>query len=176
MSLFLVATDTDRWPPLEQWPRLSICPDMGSDGISVINALQHKFGVNVGTVQDAAHGCWGDFQLCLKMAALPPWMLIMLVMFSVLSGPPSKDTRFAQGAASQAEALTDVEPRHVPLFHNLAARLMPEFGQTQLMNETYLARALLEYMECMKENSPWRVRCDKLVLDRCWGFVFKGRT
>ena len=154
------------------WPRLSIAPDMGSDWFSMINALQGRFCFNVDVTYDPSHGVWDDIQHMLKMAGLGPWTILMMVVFNVPSGPWADDARFQQVVTALGSLFDNFRPSEAPLFQHLSTQLIEEMGATAAHDDESPEQIVWNKM---KDNSPWRTKGEKVVMNRFMGFIVKGR-
>ena len=79
-------TEEDRRGPAASWPRLSVSPDQGSDGVSAIAHWLH-LGINVDPAWDFSHGVQNDIWLGLGSAGLGCHIAMALIRINIPNSP-----------------------------------------------------------------------------------------
>lgn len=96
LSHYIVPEDQDRQLAPEQWPRMSVAPDQGGDGVCALNFATRRLRMNIDITFDPSHGLNNDIWLAFGDTGLKAEMLLWLVCFNTAHGPWSEETRFVQ--------------------------------------------------------------------------------
>jgi len=114
LSHFIVPEDRDRQLPPELWPRLSVAPDQGGDGVCALNFATRRLRMNIDITFDPSHGLNNDIWLAFSDVGLRAEMLLWLVCFNVAHGPWSEETRYVQCKQAMQDrfAITSRRPYH----------------------------------------------------------------
>lgn len=73
------------------WPRLSLAPDQGTDGLAALSYLMYDQGINVDYTPDTSHGMWRDVQLSIKRCGHWSFLLLLVSCFNIFHGPFEED-------------------------------------------------------------------------------------
>lgn len=65
----------DHW----SWPRFTVTPDQGPDGLAALYYLRYSQAINVDVIYDMSHGVWRDQELATKEIGQTSWTHLMVV-------------------------------------------------------------------------------------------------
>ena len=160
-------------PPASTWERGSIALDQGSDGVCATNYLLRQVNLALGIVWDLSHGCHRDIIAMLKAVGLWTWAVLMMLSFNVPCGPYTSDQNFKHCKES-ADALYNVEsPKEMPLVRANVSGIIDDLGEPELLAS---ADPDAEVWQRCKDENPWQVRGEKVLMNRFLGFVHKLRS
>lgn len=140
------------------WPKLCMAMDQHSTQLCASAFLLRKGGMNMEVAWDLAIGYWGHELLC-------------MLAYNTPCGPWADDARWHQCCSALESMFARTRPSDSPLFLSALPALAKE---TQL--EGCLASDDPEetiWAE-LQRNSPWRLKGEKVVLNRFMGARRKG--
>lgn len=155
------------------WPRLSLTPDQGSDGVSALCFALHRLGACIDVQFDPSHGVWNDLLGGIKAARLFEHLLLSMLRLNVPVGPWAEDMRFKQGAQGLQELLTYESHDKCPLYQHFLGDMLSELAAADLAGEED-ASALL--WERLRSNNPFSVKGTKVCLGRFMDFLRKSKS
>lgn len=162
----------EREPPLK-WPRLSISPDQGSDGLSAICYMVHHLRCNVDVAFDASHACWNDLLAGIKCAHLYDHLLLSMIRLNVPCGPWSEDMRYKQCVQGVQELLSTEGPGSCPLFQAFLPDMLAEAAGNDLRQHPDPAGAMWRRLA---EENPFSRKGCKVVLGRFMDVLRKSKA
>lgn len=118
----------NRWTSWRTWPHLTICMDLGSDGLSGFMGCERRFHLNLDLAGDPNHHSNRDVINSLKSSKLFSFWLCMLISWNVPFGPNKDDLRFDELRATLRGVLAQPYQENV-LFMAMANRLGDAFSR-----------------------------------------------
>lgn len=123
---FRIPSDLAKAGPPESWPRLSVAPDQGGDGLCAVNFLSRSLGCNVDLTPDMSHGINNDVWQAFQDMGVKPQMLLWLIAFNVPMGPHLSDSRHQEIKLALQDLFRNHEPQETPLFVAMAPAMLSE--------------------------------------------------
>ena len=96
----------------------------------------------------------------------------MMVTWNVPHGPWCEDVRWRQVMQVVAEHFEVEQPHMCPLFHALAPSILRDRGSGSRIGEDGIEEVVWSWLQ---EESPWRIKGDKVSLNRFLGAIQTGR-
>lgn len=154
------------------WPRLSLSPDQGGDGVAAYWFLTRHLKHNIDITYDPSHGVNNDVWLFLDAIHLKSLMLLFLVVFNTPHGPWSEDTRYRQCLSALTESFALHTPEEFPLFMSKLPQILQDGAFKHLQGHENPAEAV--WQQLAREN-PWSRKGSKLVKSRFMAFCRTAR-
>ena len=98
------------WSSWRTWPGVTLCIDLGSDGVCAYHELSRHFDVNVWMFPDQAHSCQRSFIGVLRETKQWELWLLMLVVWNLEFGPRLEESRRAQLRAALGKVYVNLRP------------------------------------------------------------------
>jgi hypothetical protein len=112
--------------PALQWPRLSISPDMGSDGVCAISYWMFALHGNVDVAWDISHGNWDHILNAIRYCGLFEHILNDIIRINVPVGPWKEDVRYKQALQCLDEMFKYGSPRTNEVFVEMGLEMLVE--------------------------------------------------
>ncbi len=80
--------------PPASWPRLSVAPDQGGDGVYAVQFLTRHLHCNIDLTPDMSAGCNNDAWQAFQDMGVKARVLLWLIAMNVPMGPHLSDARF----------------------------------------------------------------------------------
>lgn len=141
------------WGGWREWPGLSICCDLGSDGVSAWHALSYFWEVNAWLFPDESHSCKHSFMQVVKNIGAWPLLLILLVSWNLEFGPRQEEARRSELRLALHRCYLERRPSQCPLFMVLAPRMVQELEENRLANFARTAPIEEELWEYLKDRN-----------------------
>lgn len=162
MHFSLDKAGVDRQDP-RSWPRLSLGPDQGSEGVCAVGFACHELSVCVDTTWDVSHGVWNDLLNGIRHAGLYGHLLLSLLRLNVPLGPWSEDQRWRECRQALAELLSTERPEHCALYQAFLPQLLSEVPEEQYNAMDDPEQDLWNYL---KQENPFVLKGTKVCLGR----------
>lgn len=172
LQYYQIACDPATRPPASSWPRLSVSPDQGGDGLAAYRCLTRRLKYNIDMTADPSHGANNDLWLFLDGIGLKGLMLQFLISFNTPHGPWAEDTRCAQALTAFSQLLETSKPTDVPLFMECVSDMIEEKRDTEFIFGADPAQALLDDLRL---NHPWKVKGSQCVRSRFLAFTREAK-
>ena len=125
LSYFEYDKDDDEWQEPGKWPWVGIAIDLGSSGVTGLNAFERLFKLNCDLFNDQNHACNCDWNGMLNHTKMMGWMILNLTSFNVPFGPRMGERlREHQMRACLDKMYMNYIPSQVPLFGKLAKEII----------------------------------------------------
>lgn len=124
-----VPGDGPAWANWRDWPHITICCDLGSDGLSAYMALERKWKVSCDLLGDMSHSANRDVINSLKSCSLFSFWLCMLISWNVPFGPHRDDIRYEELRSMLRDTLSSTTPATNVLFGTMVGRLAECYRQ-----------------------------------------------
>jgi hypothetical protein len=127
-----------------KWPRLSLAPDQGTDGMAAVHYLMYSKGINIDMTPDTSHGMWRDVQLSIKRAG--HWSLLLLVTacFNIFHGPFEEDRFWHTVKDAVAEYFLVADPHSCPIFQYYLPLILDDRDEAERLTEEGIENAMWE--------------------------------
>lgn len=160
---FALPDDPTQRPPPLMWPRLSLSPDQGADGVSAICFMVHHLRCVVDVAFDPSHACWNDMLSGIKGAHLYEHLLLSMIRLNVPCGPWSEDMRYKQCVQGLQELLLTEGAESSPLFQAFLPEMLAEPAGRDLQGRPDAPTAMWRRLA---EDNPFSTKGSKVVLGR----------
>lgn len=159
-------------PPASSWPRLSLSPDQGSDGVSGISYLIQKLNTCAEASWDFSHGVHNAILGGLKEAGLCHHIVLSLIRLNVPVSPWQEDTQFQQPRRAATELLDNETLGNCEMHTGFAQEMLLEpAGQEFAAN----GRGDEDLWEAMESSNPFANKGTKSMLGIYLGVIRKMR-
>ena len=157
---------------VSQWPRFSLSPDMGPDGVCAMGFWIHRLGVNVDAAWDFSHAVHNDVLNGYKEAGLMNHIVLSLIRLNIPVSPWQEDVRFQQSRKAALELFKNETPERCELFREFAPQMLREAAGSDLASGEDPEAELWTQLQ---DSNPFSTKGTKLVLGRYLGVVRKLR-
>lgn len=126
------------------WPRLSMAPDQGTDGLAALNYLMYDQSLNIDLTPDTSHGMWRDVQLAIKRTGHWSSLLLLVSTFNVFHGPYEEDRFYHVVKEAVQEYFLVADPSTCPIFQHYMPYILQDRGEEERIAEEGIEAALWE--------------------------------
>jgi hypothetical protein len=127
-----------------EWPRLSLAPDQGTDGLAALSFLMYDQSINIDITPDTSHGMWRDVQLSIKRTGHWSFLLLMVASFNIVHGPFEEDRFYNVVKEAVLEYFTVADPATCPIFQHYLPYILQDRGEEERLTEEGVEAALWE--------------------------------
>ena len=131
------------------WPRLSLAPDQGTDGLAALSYLMYDQGINVDYTPDTSHGMWRDVQLSIKRCGHWSLLLLLVPCFNIFHGPFEEDRFFHIVKEAVQEYFLVADPCSCPVFQHYLPYILQDRGEEERITESGIEAVLWEDQVCL---------------------------
>ena len=151
-------------PRAVTWPRLSLSPDQGSDGVCGSNYCLGPLFINVDMAWDQSHMCHNDIWDGFKEAGEYHRVAFVLLRLNIPVSPWQENWRWRQVVNCIEEMFSNFQdPRGIPFFEEMEHELLHEAAGQRFLSEE---QPHLAYWRHLKENHCFKERGTKIMIGR----------
>ena len=140
--------------PACSWNRLSVCPDMGSDGVSAISHWLGPMRLCVDVTWDfVEHGCHNDIMNAIADAFGPFYIGFQLLRYNIPHSPWDEGMRFTQSSRAADEILKPPTPKDAPLWSEYVDEMLNDESGRHCLLASDPEQALWDHLRdnhCLK--------------------------
>lgn len=144
LQRYILAPELDQRPPeIENWPRLSMVRDEGSDMTCMCHYLTRKMNMNIDHITDFNHAEWN----CLKAAIKDTHMWGHLLVFAVAANTdygPYNEERFFLTLKQSFKEYLEVADASCPLFGDALEQILLDKGEGERMGSADVAEEVFQ--------------------------------
>lgn len=128
LSRFRPQLGSPAWAPgaWATWPHLSVCLDLGADGVAAMHGLMHHADMkcNMTLHPDPSHGANRSLDQALRASGLRGWWIMNMISFNLPFGPDRTGERGVQIWEACKELFLCLDKDSCPLFQELSGLIL----------------------------------------------------